>query len=1597
MAAIAIFDGEFAFQQMLLPVAHVANIKQFTIRFDAEKRDVSEPHVAAFHLPPGKYTLRFKWDDARPEVAHEGEWTGELVNEELEFTLAAAAPATGTPKTPSANDQAAKHDAHLQPATEQKLDWSEPANGLRMALAWPPSLGEPAAGETADLFAVVQNVSEAPVRLCTTAEAPDERWLDMRDDSGILQRLSSKEPSGVDVTLKPREVIFLRLLPEGAKAADRSTTGALVASDVSQILKLKLRAGLKIATAPAGAWTGTLTTPDTRAGLDVAAPANRKAQELLKVWTRHARNNGQVPGGFIARLGEHVKVFVKANGAEASGAAAAKRMESLLPRLDGSHDWQSAEASALLNDIAAVSDGVLSVMLEEIAAGKVQHGLLWEKELESAPWGQPLPNGLRTATIIGPGVKPRLRYIDWIGNFVSQGDGDKAGLPAPGAEIPLGTALGCRILIHNSGKEPVVFRVRTWHYIEPTAKDGKGADIGMESQTRFTRPPLVTFRLEPGRFIELPGPGLGLGKYGFHDFKQGEIATWIGAKEGDEVTLTPGPLPLQDWNEAAAADGEPRWWLDFIAARLNVMTPLPTDPADRRKLLDYVMRDLFWQSVQPTEEEAAAFLADTSPEALTKLAERLYLRPGVHAWSGPLQSGVTKFRVTAALTGSTKPDDAAKPAADSGQGAMLRFLESGEISFRGKSIGLAKLGAAARELPTPQVTVAAAKTAKFESVRAVLSVLWEAGISEIKINQASLDVMKVRVTPTGEVQLDGKKNVSLQDLTSLLEQERTTRGDLAVVLEGEASGSYEVLMKALDAIGKAGITQIGLVTAAREQSPGGATVDESPSSPAKKPADAPTPDKPKTGEAEGNKAPSNANPATVDPKRMPNTSNNELSSEPPPKQARKWNDQFSAVAYQSERNVNFVLVYEGFISTGLGESWSSTSGKWSIEGNIHLVDEEKTKAAGKNVDKRVIALKYTSDAPTLLYLDGKAYDLNAPWLTSDMGRISPPGRMFILRDEGDSIQTNRTLALRDEKDFETISHFAVSDRFSAEYYAESRRVQKMEGWVLGWDSQNSIQHGDGERVAQMRVFPDGRVLSLSQGQEWKDFKVPPEELAALLRWLSEDARIGEWNPEKIKSPDGLEFERDPVKNMWDRETDALFFKLDGKRHGIVAESGGSDAEAFSAIRDRLKEMSKGVTAIVQKPEAKWMTVELRKEGTLFLERKAVTIDELKSAATQHPEWRIGVEADVEVAYAKVLELADALRSINVEFGYKDGRMGDGKVHIANFQANYAFDDNHRFSICRPSSWPQFFTIGWPTKDGRSARRLRFYPEMSEQTRGKWAVAWEPGTDVLWWVDEAHVGKMTLTDPDRLVVEREGRMDRFSTGFGFPEAVQIEFRRLGLVVGQIGQIGGDADGNPSSREVLTAETVDEKGVGMSERPTVHPHDEFTDEWMSLAQEVADARGLESREMDALIAWGEENDGIRSGMLMMNRAKVGEQLKTRVVIRNVSSETKILKLSPVLNRMDAMARTPEGKQLTVRKVVLFGTDPVFSYTLKPGEQLEFPGPPIQFGLENDTDGNIKTPEWPVCGVETGPGSLRLKLSMINVRAPDTGEIEMDIANR
>ena len=105
-------------------------------------------------------------------------------------------------------------------------------------------------------------------------------------------------------------------------------------------------------------------------------------------------------------------------------------------------------------------------------------------------------------------------------------------------------------------------------------------------------------------------------------------------------------------------------------------------------------------------------------------------------------------------------------------------------------------------------------------------------------------------------------------------------------------------------------------------------------------------------------------------------------------------------------------------------------------------------------------------------------------------------------------------------------------------------------------------------------------------------------------------------------------------------------------------------------------------------------------------------------------------------------------------------------------------------------------------------------------------------------------------------------------------------------------------------------------------------------------------------------------------MAPRVTLGGQLPTRMVLRNVTNDVRDLGLSLSLNRLTASAQTPDGKSLQVHKTQLRGTDALYKVTLMPGEQVEFEGPPVQFGAEHDGETKkVKMPEYPICGVARG----------------------------
>ena len=179
--------------------------------------------------------------------------------------------------------------------------------------------------------------------------------------------------------------------------------------------------------------------------------------------------------------------------------------------------------------------------------------------------------------------------------------------------------------------------VPTWHQGQVKASDAKGAEVEVSGISWMTIAQLVPVRLGPGEFIEINAPGIGLGpRAGIGPWAGPRVGSNVLAKVGDELTLKHGLVPL-DGSEVGVRDDDPHvagpgWWLAHIRTRLNRELPLPAAAAERTRLLDRAVRELF--ATAPTADEAAAFVADETPGALDSLIKRLAARGDVVSFSG---------------------------------------------------------------------------------------------------------------------------------------------------------------------------------------------------------------------------------------------------------------------------------------------------------------------------------------------------------------------------------------------------------------------------------------------------------------------------------------------------------------------------------------------------------------------------------------------------------------------------------------------------------------------------------------------------------------------------------------------------------------------------------------------------------------------------------------------------------------------------------------------------------------------------------------------------------------------------------------------------
>jgi hypothetical protein len=608
----------------------------------ADARDLSQPAPGPrqfahreYDLTSGRVFLVHE-DGAVRQLAIEAPVITELKHaRQFAERLAAIPPQTRGRTGPPQDSEQPKDGTQLEPGLEERLQWGEPVNGLRAAVVIRHSTEKPKAGAMPELYVVVQNVSAAPIRFNDTLAEQQPRVLYIKIDGETQAGIGAKEPRLSDVMLQPRAVVFVPMYSL-ERMTDGRTTGSIIAADALQDTRQTFVAVVQIEQAPAGAWTGKLRTGETSgaAASGRPQPKGKEAQSLFKVWQAGARMDGKIPGGALGSLARAAANFVKHNPTDERAPTLAK----FLKRIDMSRDWTTAEAVALLDEVTAIYPSLPEWAVDEprfTLGGAVQTGQPLPAELENAPWGQTQPNGLRTAWLLDPRAE----------------------------EHRLGTPLKSRILFHNAGQSLVVFRALTWNQSgHHQAHDAKGAKLSIVSTEWTTIPRIVACRLAPGEFLEVTAAGIGVGtNKDDEDWRGIRVGSWIEAKPGDEVTFTPAPVSLTGNFTDERAKGEPGWWLDFIKERLSRDLPLPAEAAERGRLLDRAVRDLF--GTAPTLEEAAAFVRDRAPDGSEALAKRLAERAGTSSFTGTLQSGPTKFRVLPA-----DPDAAKRPRTASNPG-----------------------------------------------------------------------------------------------------------------------------------------------------------------------------------------------------------------------------------------------------------------------------------------------------------------------------------------------------------------------------------------------------------------------------------------------------------------------------------------------------------------------------------------------------------------------------------------------------------------------------------------------------------------------------------------------------------------------------------------------------------------------------------------------------------------------------------------------------------------------------------------------------------------------------------------------------------------
>lgn len=228
----------------------------------------------------------------------------------------------------------------------------------------------------------------------------------------------------------------------------------------------------------------------------------------------------QPDGTFPPVTFKHLRAQVVADlkaGANAEGAPVAREW---LETTAAQRNWTKAELKFQVEQIAAWKlTAVQQAMSKEEFAAKFhpqQGKTITVDALKMLSFGPASENGLRVAWSFEPSKK----------------------------EYSVGDSLRCRVIVHNSGDQPVQFFGQDIH-------DGKWSVVNASGSPFDAQPlpysnvwlhpelfPYQRYRLQPGQVVELGGQGVGIGE-GDHSAAKTQIAIWrvIKAQPGDAVRI----------------------------------------------------------------------------------------------------------------------------------------------------------------------------------------------------------------------------------------------------------------------------------------------------------------------------------------------------------------------------------------------------------------------------------------------------------------------------------------------------------------------------------------------------------------------------------------------------------------------------------------------------------------------------------------------------------------------------------------------------------------------------------------------------------------------------------------------------------------------------------------------------------------------------------------------------------------------------------------------------------------------------------------------------------------------------------------------------